>query len=129
LAMAALALGAGRAVGFDLDPRAVIEARVWAEHNGFANRLSLFTGGIEALRADPFDLVLANLLRRELTPIVPALSECVIAQGRVVLSGLLAEEQERVEAIMATSGFETQGARFVQDSTGDRWLSLLMLRS
>ncbi|MBW2387172.1 MAG: 50S ribosomal protein L11 methyltransferase [Deltaproteobacteria bacterium] len=128
LALAALALGAGRAVGFDLDPRAVIEARVWAERNGYANRLSLFTGGIESLLARPFDLVLANLLRRELLPIVPALSECVGERGRVVLSGLLAEEQERVEEAMKPHGFETLGVRFVHDSTGDHWVSLLMAR-
>lgn len=129
LALAALALGAGRAVGFDLDPQAVIEARVWAERNGYANRLWLFAGGIESLHARPFDLVLANLLRRELFPIIPALSECVGERGRVVLSGLLAEEQERVEAAMKPHAFETLGARFLHDSTGDHWVSLLMARS
>ena len=107
LAMAALALGAGRAVGFDLDPRAVIEARVWAQHNGYANRLSLFTGGIEALGAQRFDWVLANLLRRELLPLIPELSGCVGERGRVLLSGLLAEEQGRVEEAMIPYRFET----------------------
>jgi hypothetical protein len=47
----------------------------------------------------------------------------------VVLSGLLAEEQERVEEAMNPYRFETQGARFVRDSSGDHWVSLLMIRS
>lgn len=128
LAMAALALGAGRAVGFDLDPRAVREAGTWSERNGFADRLSLFAGGIEALSAPPFELVLANLLSSELFPIMARLSACTSKKGRVLLSGLLAEERERVEAAMAPFGFETQGARFVRDNT-DHWVALLMCRS
>jgi ribosomal protein L11 methyltransferase len=128
LAMAALALGAGRAVGFDLDARAVVEAGVWSEHNGFSDRLSLFVGGIEVLRPEPFDLVVANLLRSELLPIVPMLNGCIGEQGRVLLSGLLASEQGPVELAMASYGFETQGARYVRDNT-DRWVSLLMERA
>ncbi len=134
LAMAALALGAGRAVGFDLDSVAVIEAGKWAERNGFADRLSLFAGGIEALQAQPFDLVVANLLRSELFPIIPLLTGCIDEKGTVLLSGLLAQEQGRVEAAMAPFGFKTQGARFMRDdtrddSTGDHWVSLLMGRA
>ena len=128
LAMAVLALGAGRAVGFDLDPRAVSEAGRWSEQNGFADRLSLFAGGIEALSAPPFELVVANLLRSELFPIISQLSACTSEKGRVLLSGLLAEEQGRVEAAMAPFGFQTQGARLLRDNT-DHWVSLLMGRS
>lgn len=129
LALAALALGAGGAVGFDLDPRAASEARCWAERNGYADRILVFTGGIEALQAQPFELVLANLLRSELLPIIPALSRCVGERGRLVLSGLLAEEQQRVEEAMLQVRFKTLGARRMRDFTGDHWLSLLMGRS
>ena len=129
LAMAALALGAGRAVGFDLDPRAGVEARVWAENNGLADRLMLFTGGIEALDAEPFDLVVANLLSSEVLPIVPQLVEQIGPGGGALLSGLLAEEQPRIEAAFASHGFQTQGARFLLDATGDHWVSLHMGRA
>ncbi len=129
LALAAVALGAGRAVGFDLDPRAAIEAGVWARRNGYADRVAFFAGGIEALCTRPFELVVANLLRSELFPLIPAMSRCVAEHGRVVLSGLLAAEQERVEQAMADFRFKTMGVRFVRDTTGDHWVSLLMGRS
>lgn len=129
LALAALALGAGRAVGFDLDPLAAIEARAWAQENGLADRFEVFAGGIEALAAAPFDLVLANLLRRELLPIVSELARCTRSGGQIVLSGLLAAEGHKVEEVMAPFGFETRGDRTVEDATGDQWVSLLMLRA
>lgn len=129
LALAALALGAGRAVGFDLDPRAAIEARVWADLNGYADRLSLFTGGIEALKREPFDLVVANLLSSEMLPIADELVARLAPQARVVFSGLLASEQELVEDALGQLGVKTQGARFLLDATGDHWVSLLMGRA
>jgi ribosomal protein L11 methyltransferase len=129
LAFAALVLGAGRAVGFDLDPQAVIEAKLWAGRNGLADRFTAFTGGIEALDTEPYDLVVANLLRRELLPIAEQVTDCIAPGGRVLLSGLLAEEQGRVEEAMSAYGVATLGARFVKDSTGDHWVSLLMGRS
>jgi ribosomal protein L11 methyltransferase len=129
LALAALKLGVGRAVGFDLDPIAAREARDWARQNGLASRFEVFAGPLAALHAAPFGLVLANLLRRELLPIVPELVECVSDGGSVVLSGLLAEEQERVESAFEPYSFETHGTRFMRDQTGDQWISLLMRRS
>lgn len=128
LAMAALALGAGRAVGFDLDVRAVVEAGTWSEQNGFADRLLLFAGGIQALRAQPFELVVANLLRTELLPIMAMLSVFIDEAGRLLLSGLLADEQDRVEVALAPYGLRTLGTRFMLDDTGDHWVSLLMGR-
>ncbi len=129
LALAALKLGAGRAVGLDLDPIAATEARHWALQNDLADRFSVLAGPVTALRAEPFDLVLANLLRTELLPIVPELVERVALRGSVVLSGLLAEEQARVESAFAPFGVETLGARFTTDETGDHWISLHMGRS
>jgi ribosomal protein L11 methyltransferase len=129
LAMSALALGAGHAVGFDLDARAGVEARVWAELNGFASRLSLFTGGIEALNNESYDLVLANLLSSEMLPIAEPLVARIKPGGRAVFSGLLATEQEKVETSLAPLGLRTLGARFLLDVTGDHWVSLLMGRA
>jgi ribosomal protein L11 methyltransferase len=129
LALAALKLGAGRAVAIDLDRIAAQEARKWALHNGLADRFAVFAGPLAALQCAPFDLVVANLLRSELLPIVPKLVACVASEGSIVLSGLLAEEQARIESAFAPFAIATQGARFTRDETGDRWVSLLMGRS
>jgi len=128
LALAALALGARAAVGFDLDPVAVREARANAERNGFGARLHLFAGGIGALRAPPFDLVVANLLRSELLPILPDLAAALDPAGRAVLSGLLASERAAIEAALGRVGLAVERAREEEDPTGDVWLGVVTRR-
>lgn len=127
LAIAALRLGAARAVGLDLDPLAAPEARHWARRNGVSERLALFTGPVEALAEGPaagFDWVLANLLRRELLPIVPAIAGRLRPGGHVLLSGLLAPEQEEVEAACAPFGLRRPRVRGERVPGEDPWISM-----
>src|SRR5215472_16812464 len=60
LALAALRLGARRAVACDVDRLAAREAVDNARRNQLADRLAAFAGTLAALRASDFDLVLAN---------------------------------------------------------------------
>ncbi len=128
LALAALALGAEHALGCDLDPLATAAAREAADANGFGSRLALVTGSLDALGARAeggFALVLANLLRRELEPLLPALVRALRPGGRAVLSGLLASEREDVARALAALGLEVSAAREASDATGDAWVALL----
>jgi ribosomal protein L11 methyltransferase len=129
LALAALALGASSALGFDLDPLAAPAVRENARDNRLAAHLRTFTGPIEAV--DPrhaFDVVLANLLRSELLPIAGALAARVAPGGSLVLSGLLASEQEEVCARFAALGLRPAAFETERDSTGDIWLGLRLTR-
>jgi ribosomal protein L11 methyltransferase len=127
LALAALLLGARSAVGFDLDPVAVREARRWAEFNGVAARLQLFAGPVSALASGCFDLIVANLLRREILPIAEEVSRLLGARGSLVLSGLLASDREEVTATFARHGLEVVAAGGLRDATGDDWISLRLV--
>ncbi len=124
LALAAVALGCDQAVGFDLDPLAAPEAEKWAALNGLAARTRFFTGPVESMLGEPpFDLVLANLLKREVLPIAEAIARCVAPGGRLVLSGLLeADGPETLQAFEA-HGLEEAGRRLRVDDNGDRWIS------
>lgn len=129
LAIAACRLGAARALAFDMD-RLAAAATAWnAAQNGVAERVVAFAGGADALgpRA-AFDLVLANLLRTELFPTLPALARATCVGGRALFSGLLVAEAEEVEARLAAVGFEVEGRREETDATGDAWLGLLTRR-
>jgi ribosomal protein L11 methyltransferase len=129
LALAALRLGAGRAVALDLDPLAAPEARRWAEKGCLAERFRVFTGPLAALAAAPFDLVLVNMLSSELLPLAAECASATRSAGWVVLSGLLAREREGVEAELSAAGLVAQGVRSKRDAAGDEWISLLMTRS
>lgn len=127
LALAALRLGARLAVGFDLDSLAAPAARENAERNGLGPGLRVFTGPAAALRPGGFDLVLANLLKRELLPVAAEVAACVRApQGALVLAGLLAHERDEIASAFAPLGLAIAAERTETDATGDTWLGLTL---
>ncbi len=128
LALAALRLGPGTAVAFDLDPLAAAATRANAAANGLAGRLEVFAGPLEALRPAPFDLVLANLLKSELLPLAEGIAACTARGGRAVFSGLLEADRRAVEEALHAAGLRLLGTRQREDASGDRWVSLLMTR-
>lgn len=128
LAMAALALGAGWAVGHDLDPLAAPEARRMARVNDLEPGLAVFTGPLAALRPAKFDLVLANLLRSEMLPIAAGIAGALKPSGVLILSGLLEEELETVATTFESLGLRRAAQRTCGDPTGDAWGALLLGR-
>jgi ribosomal protein L11 methyltransferase len=128
LALAALRLGALRAVGFDIDAIAVAEAARCASENGLRDRLWLFAGPLEALGEVEFDLLLANLLRSEMLPLVDGMARCTALGGSAILSGLICSEEDLVLAAFEPAGFEKVEARTRRDDTDD-WLSLWLRKT
>jgi len=129
LALAALRLGAAQAVGFDLDPLAAEAAAAAARANGLAERARFFTGPVEAIAEHAaFDVVVANLLKNELLPVVRAIALRARPGAAILLSGLLEAERGEVEARLAVEGMRDAHARVLEDAAGDRWLGLFTRR-
>ncbi len=97
LALAAAALGARRAVALDMDPQAVFVARENLRLHAFGSRVTLLAAAVEAI-AGVFPLVLANLLPEEFLPVRGAVMSRVAPGGRLVLSGIPLDLEERVVA-------------------------------
>jgi ribosomal protein L11 methyltransferase len=101
LAIAALKLGAAHALGTDTDPQALAVSRENAERNQVADRFTLCLP--EAVPADAHaDVLLANILAGPLVQLAPRLAALVRPGGVLILSGLLANQAEEVEAAYAT---------------------------
>jgi ribosomal protein L11 methyltransferase len=127
LALAALALGAPRAVGCDVDPLAAYATRDNARANRLADRLDVFVGSTDALaRGARFAGIAANLLSRELDPIFEPLASRVQRGGWLAISGLLESEGERFTARGARAGLRPAGTRREVDASGTPWIALLM---
>jgi len=124
LALAALALGAARAVAFDTDLLAAREARANARANALVERLDVFAGSLTALGSRRFDLIAANLLRRELLPLLADLAGRLAPGGALVLSGLLESEREAVQEALGPAGLVVVEERSEVDG-GERWVGLL----
>ncbi len=127
LALAAARLADVRAVGLDVDPTAVSVARDNAERDGLAARVAFLVGPVDAV-AGSFDLVVANLLSRELRPLAASLARATRPGGHAVISGLLAHESADAARELAAVGLRRAGARHRDDASGVRWTSLLTTR-
>ncbi|MEK7666660.1 MAG: 50S ribosomal protein L11 methyltransferase [Pseudomonadota bacterium] len=100
LAIAALKLGAAHALGTDTDPQALTVSHENAERNQVSERLALYLPGAVPAEACA-DVVLANILAGPLILLAPRLTTLVRPGGRLILSGLLANQVEEVEAAYA----------------------------
>jgi len=88
LAIAAAKLGAGRVVGVDIDPLALVTSRYNAEQN----RVAATFVGADGPRPQPSDVVMANILSNPLRILAPLLTELTLPRGQVVMSGILAPQ-------------------------------------
>jgi len=95
LALAAAALGASRAVGFDIDAEALFVARENLRRHPFGRRVALLAGPVTCIRKR-FATVVANLLPDELLPIRADLAARVAPRGRLVVSGIPAERENEM---------------------------------
>lgn len=92
LALAALKLGATRAVGIDNDPQALLASRDNADRNEVGAALDVFLPA-EAPQA-VYPVVLANILATALDALAETLAERVAPGGRIALSGILDGQEE-----------------------------------
>jgi ribosomal protein L11 methyltransferase len=123
LALAAVALGAGWALGCDLDPVAAREAGANARANDLAGHVRIFAGSLAAVRGTHFDLVVANLLSRELRPLLADLAGHLAPGGAAIFSGLLGSERDALLAECSGLGLALVEERSDTDG-GERWVAL-----
>lgn len=95
LAIAALKLGAGSAVGVDIDEQAIRASRANADQNNVSAQFYL----PDALPEGQFDIVVANILANPLRMLGEMLAGRAKTGGRIVLSGLLDEQAEELSGI------------------------------
>ena len=94
LTIAALKLGARRAVGVDIDPDAVRTARANARRNDVAGE---FLEGCAPLTFTA-DVVIANILANPLKVLAPMLASRCRHGGQIALSGILSDQASEVES-------------------------------
>ncbi len=100
LGIAANLLGAPKVYAVDLDPQALLATQANAEKNQVVERMetfsvSDFTRKHQTLRCP---LLLANILAGPLVELSEMLASHVAPGGKIVLSGILAEQAEKVSA-------------------------------
>ena len=118
LAIAAVKLGAGRAIGIEVDPEANQVARRNISRNLVQGRVELLDGdaGILAQLAGPANLILSNILRTANTALLPAIAAALMQDGLAIFSGM-----EQVEAPEFRRALQDAGFVLVQETVDAGW--------
>ncbi len=112
LAIAALKLGAGATRGIDIDAQAVRSSIDNAQQNSVTADFGL----PDTLLPGEYDVVVANILANPLRMLGELLASHVKTGGKIVLSGILAEQAEELSAIYA-KWFDMDAAVFDESWT------------
>lgn len=126
LAIAALKLGASRALAVDTDPEAVAAAGRNAEVNRETGRLQLGLGSLAEIRAGKYGISRAQVvLVNILAPVIKrlfseGLEELLAEGGRLVLAGILAEQGTEVDTTARERGLVLRERRQIED-----WVALV----
>jgi ribosomal protein L11 methyltransferase len=118
LTIAAIKLGAARAVGIEIDPEANEVAARNAARNEVADRVEFIDGDAASLAAllGPVDLVLSNILRSVNTALLPVISRALFPGGIAIFSGMEQPEADDFRGALKQGGF-----RPVQETLDAGW--------
>ena len=114
LSIAALKLGAERALGTDLDPCAVSASLENMAVNGIGeDRFRVLLGNLiddrdvqEQVGYERYDMVTANILAEVLVPLTPVVARHLKKGGIYITSGILDEKEETVTEAVKAAGVE-----------------------
>lgn len=123
LSIAALRLGAGKATGVDIDPKAEQIARENAALNGFAApEFTALTANViadesrmYALAAGHYDVVLVNIVADVIVALAPVLPNFLSDDSVVILSGILDSRQGDVERALVQAGLHIESRRAMEE--------------
>ena len=92
LAIAAIRLGAHRAIAVDIDPQCLEVTRENAQRNGTLGQIDILLA--QEWKGEPVDVLLANILAGPLHALAEDFARYVRPHGDIVLSGLLAPQAQ-----------------------------------
>lgn len=112
LAIAALCLGAGQAVGVDIDPKAVDVAYENAALNGIGRDRCRFLAGnviadqglVQELAREKAQVVLANIVADVIIPLAPVVPQLLDREGTFLCSGIIDTRGDEVAAALEQAG-------------------------
>jgi ribosomal protein L11 methyltransferase len=122
LSIAAVKLGATRALGVDIDPIAIEATLANARHNRVGKRVRARAGSVPSGEG-PFDLVLANLIAGLLVELADALAAELVPGGTLIASGIFVDREPEVRRALEGAGLQLTGRRQETD-----WVALEAVR-
>ena len=126
LAIAAVKLGAARVAAIEFDGDAIANAEANVRRNDAADRVTVIEGDAALLLplVAPVRLILANIISSVLVALMPAIADALPPDGEAILSGILAEERERMLGVLAAHGLTP-----IAEDAEEAWWSVRVARA
>jgi ribosomal protein L11 methyltransferase len=118
LAIAAVKLGASRADGVDIEEESAENAAENFRLNGVEDRAAVRLGTLDEAPSVPYGMIVANIDRKTLAPMLPRFSSCAGPGTILILSGILAEEKKTIEGLIALTPFRLLESRELGEWAG-----------
>jgi len=105
LAIGALLLGAGSALGVDIDQVAVNSASENAKLNGVSDRSGFICGNLAERVTETYDIACANITADAIVSLAPDVPSFLRPGGLLILSGIIENRETDVTNAIASIGF------------------------
>ncbi len=123
LAIAAVKMGANKAIAFDNDPWCLENGIENCELNNAAGLVDIRTAELSEIPEIDFDIVIANIQRNPLLALCSEVVGKAKSKGVVLLSGLLVEDESIIiEKYLAS------GTKHIETVILDEWISVVLIK-
>jgi len=123
LALAGKRFGAAEVIAIDNDPMAISTAKRNARANGISG-VKFIVGDLTNSIDAEYDIITANLYSELLVSVVPSFGKSLGEEGRLILSGVLREQEPRLMRALRSNGFQVHETR-----RRGKWIALLAAHS
>jgi len=121
LAIAALLLGAGSALGVDADRVAVESALGNAELNNVSDRCMFISGDLADSVTETYDIICANISADAILTLAPDSRRLLAPRGLLILSGIIENRAREV-----TNAYSLQGLVPVETKKDTGWVCIVL---
>lgn len=126
LSIAAIKLGAARAVGIEIDADTEPIAAANAERNGVRDSVAFLAGDAAALAplVAPADLIVSNILRSVNETLLPLIRDSLAPGGIAIFAGMELPERPRFVEALTAAGFAVR-----DEAVDEAWWSVAARRT
>ena len=125
LSIASIRLGAESSLAMDIDPIALRAARKNLRDARLTDRITLVRGSLPHRTAAPasFDLAAANISKKTIEERGPALYDMLKPGGKLIASGMLADQADETKSALGEAGFVTERVAITDD-----WAAITLMK-
>jgi ribosomal protein L11 methyltransferase len=118
LAIAAVKQGIIKAIAIDIDGDSIENATEYLKINNASKKVKLYKKDISGIKEKNFDAIYANILRNVIEKNLVNMHKKLKAGGKLFVSGVLAEEEDRISLSLKKGGFRIVDKRFKSEWIG-----------